>query len=85
MKLKTSKMREVLRLEKKEENEKPVEFLESWDEVNQKWMSATLRTPSDWDNAMYRETINDLDYFVCWDNGYCEVAQYRGHLNSGKF
>ena len=77
-------MRKVLRLEKKEENEKLVEFLEYWSESRKEW-GVTLNNPSDWDNVMYRETISGLDYFVCWVNGECEVTQYRGHLNSGKF
>ena len=77
-------MRKVLRLDNKEENDKPVEFLESWDELKQIWNSPALK-PNSWDNVMYRETINGLDYFVCWGNGASKVIQYRGHLNSGKF
>ena len=77
-------MREVLRLDKKEENEKPVEFLEVWNERKQLWDKSAM-IPNDFDNVLYRETISGLDYFVCWDNGECEVAQYRGLLNSGKF
>ena len=77
-------MREVLRLNKKEENEKPVEFLEVWEEVIQIWNSPLLK-PNSWDNVMYRETIGGLDYFVCWNNRDSIVKNFRGHLNSGKF
>ena len=77
-------MREVIRLDKKEENEKPVEFLEYWADEKQAWRSAESK-PSRWDNVMYRETIIGLDYFVCWDNGDRIATNYRGHLNSGKF
>jgi len=77
-------MREVLRLDKKEDNEKPVEFLEVCDEVRRQWIGGEC-SPNNWDNVMYRETIGDLDYFICWNNGTANVIQYRGHLNSGKF
>jgi len=77
-------MRKVLRLDKKEENEKPVEFLECWDEEKQAWWSPGIK-PNGWDNVMYRETIDELDYFVCWNNRASIVYNFRGHLNSGKF
>jgi len=77
-------MREVIRLDKKEENDKPVEFLEFWDDLRQIWRSP-IQKPDDWDNVMYRETIGGLDYFVCWSNGVSNVTQYRGHLNNGKY
>ena len=77
-------MREVLRLDNKEENEKPVEFLEYWNRELQKWVKAQ-DAPNEWNNVMYRETIDGLDHFVCWDNRAFIVANYRGHLNSGKF
>ena len=82
--LKLNKMREVIRLDKKEENEKPVEFLEYWNHLEGGWEKEVAK-PDDWDNVMYRETIYGLDYFVCWDNSDGLVYNYRGHLNSGKF
>ena len=75
-------MKEVIRLNKKEENEKPVEFKEK--NSHKGWTNASVK-PSEWDFIFYRETIDGLDYFIAWDKGDEGVMQYRGHLNSGKY
>jgi hypothetical protein len=77
-------MKAVLRIIKEENTEKPIEFLEGWSEDLKEWEVVTS-TPSQWDNVLYRETIDGLDYFICWDNGGDYVKEYRGHLNSGKY
>jgi len=77
-------MKKVLRLDKEEKKEKPVEFLQYWD--GKEWREVhDTDNPLIWGNVMYRETIAELDYFICWDDGNLEVIQYRGHLNSGKY
>jgi len=75
-------MKEVIRLNKKEENEKPVEFLEVL--LNGKWVVA-YSFPDSFDYVLYRETIDGLDYFITWNKGHIAIFEYRGHLNSGKY
>jgi hypothetical protein len=82
--LKLNKMRKVIRLDNKEEKEKPVKLFAFYEPDTDKWRECN-DNPSIWDNVFFRETIEGLDYFICWNNGHREVIQYRGHLNSGKF
>ncbi len=77
-------MKEVLRINKKEENDKPVEFTHYWNDTKKRWIEGVTE-PDDFDNVLYRETIDGVDYFVCWNNGLELSLNYKGHLNSGKY
>lgn len=75
-------MREVIRIDKKEENEKPVEFTH-WLDNRDGW-SKTMNVPSIFDKVVYLgDCIYDGDMFACYRGG--EINIYKGHLNSGKY
>lgn len=74
-------MREVIRIDKQEENDKPVEFTHML-KTEEGW-SECLRQPINFEKVVYLGCCElDGDMFACY-NDYIDI--YKGHLNSGKY
>lgn len=79
-------MREVIYIEQKKDNDKPVEFTHKNLNNNDGGWTITKSRPEHYDNVVYRGFKGGYDYFCCWDNGVMDtIGLFRGHLNSGKY
>lgn len=79
-------MKEVIRIDKIEENEKPVEFTKylsrdkGWKDLDKCFRFE----PSHYEKVLYLGESNiDGDMFACYYSGRIDI--FRGHLNSGKY
>ena len=73
---------EVIYIEKRERNEKPVEFTHYLDSKDG-WVETSV-TPKGYERVVYLgKCENEGDMFAAYDNGIIEIL--KGHLNSGKY
>lgn len=80
-------MREVIRIDKKGVNDKPVEFTHYFDE-NHGWVEFDEEmhdNPNDIDQIVYLGKCQlDGDMFAAYEE-FGAILIYKGHLNSGKY
>ena len=75
-------MREVIRIDKKEENDKPVEFTHYLNE-HEGWEKTTTKPSSFSKIAYLGHCPTDGDMFACYKHDFINI--FKGHLNSGKY
>lgn len=75
-------MREVIRVNKVEKKEKPVEFTACFSGY-EGWLKSTTN-PDEYEKVVYLGNCSvDGDMFACYNGKSIDI--YKGHLNSGKY
>jgi hypothetical protein len=77
-------MREAIRINGNECNEKHINLTHCLQDNSEKWCEMTYNT-SNYSKIVYLGICDGWDRFACYKGGGNDVSLWKGYLNSGKY